>query len=159
MWHQIRIFRQLWNWYWNWYFFISFHFIFFLCLNFWLRNLILTLNKTKRSTALVLPKLCNGNTFLNLSNKGLKPVLFGGASKTLPKSFSKPFDKKTTEKLKKFREVSQLFGQFENSVNCDYYTSFELNNIKVKQEDWSSGVLVSSVFLYYLPTLMTWKTF
>ena len=35
--------------------------------------------------------------FSTLSNKCLKPVLFGGASKTLPKSFSKPFDKKTTE--------------------------------------------------------------
>ena len=73
--------------------------------------------------------------FSTLSNKGPKPVLFGGASKTLPKSFSKPFDKKTTEKLKTFHEVSQLFDQPENSVSCDYYTPYELNKIKVKQED------------------------
>ena len=75
--------------------------------------------------------------FSTLSNKGPKPVLFGGASKTLPKSFSKPFDKKTTEKLKTFHEVSQLFDQSENSVSCDYYTPYELNKIKVKQEDLS----------------------
>ena len=47
--------------------------------------------------------------FSTLSNKGLKTVLLGGPSKTLSKSFSKPFDKKTTEKLKSFRKVSQLF--------------------------------------------------
>ena len=75
--------------------------------------------------------------FSTLSNKGLKTVLFGGSSKTLPKSFSKPFDKKTTEKLKAFLEVSQLFDQSENSVSCDYYTPYELNKIKVKQEDLS----------------------
>ena len=69
------------------------------------------------------------------SNKGLKTALFGGSSKTLPKSFSKPFGKKTTEKLKTFRDVSQLFDQSENSVSCDYYTPYELNKIKVKQED------------------------
>ena len=65
--------------------------------------------------------------FSTLSNKDLKTVLFGGPSKTLAKSFSKPFDKKTTEKLKTFREVSQLFGQSENSVSRDYYTPHELN--------------------------------
>ena len=75
--------------------------------------------------------------FSTLSNKGLKTVLFGGSSKTLPKSSSKPFNKKTTEKLKTFREVSQLFDQSENSVSCDYYTPYELNKIKVKQEDLS----------------------
>ena len=75
--------------------------------------------------------------FSTLSNKGLKTVIFGGSSKTLPKSSSKPFDKKTTEKLKTFREVSQLFDQSENSVSCDYYTPYELNKIKVKQEDLS----------------------
>ena len=73
--------------------------------------------------------------FSTLSNKGLKTVLFGGSSKTLAKSFSEPFDKKTTEKLKTFREVSQLFDQSENSVSCYYYTPYELNNIKVKQGD------------------------
>ena len=75
--------------------------------------------------------------FSTLSNKVLKTVLFGGSSKTLPKSFSKSFDEKTTEKLKTFREVSQLFDQSENSVSCDYYTPYELNKIKVKQEDLS----------------------
>ena len=75
--------------------------------------------------------------FSTLSNKGLKTVLFEGSSKTLPKSFSKPFHKKTTEKLKSFRGVSQLFDQSENSVSCDYYTPYELNKIKVKQEDLS----------------------
>ena len=69
------------------------------------------------------------------SNKDQKTVLFGGSSKTLPKSFSKPFDKKTTETLKTFRDVSQLFDQSENSVRCDRYTPDELNKIKVKQED------------------------
>ena len=38
--------------------------------------------------------------FSTLSNKDLKTVLFGA------KSFSKPFDKKITEKLKTFPEVS-----------------------------------------------------
>ena len=38
----------------------------------------------------------------------IKAVLFGSSSKTLPKLFSKPFDKKTTEKLKTFREVNYL---------------------------------------------------
>ena len=75
--------------------------------------------------------------FSTLSKKGLKTVLFEGSSKTLPKSFSKPFHKKTTEKLKSFRGVSQLFDQSENSVSCDYYTPYELNKIKVKQEDLS----------------------
>ena len=94
--------------------------------------------------------------FSTLSNKGLKTVLFGDSSKTLAKSFSKPFDKKTTEKLKTFREVSQLFNQSENSVSCYYYTPYEqlfdqsensvscyyytpyeLNKIRVKQEDLS----------------------
>ena len=75
--------------------------------------------------------------FSTLSNKDLKTVLFGGSSKTLPKSFSKSFDEKTTEKLKTFREVSQLFDQSENSVSFDYYTPYELNKIKVKQEDLS----------------------
>ena len=75
--------------------------------------------------------------FSTLFNKGLKPVLFGGPSKTLPKSFSEPFDKKTTENLKVFGKVSQLFDQSENSVSCDYYTPYELNKIKVKQEDLS----------------------
>ena len=65
----------------------------------------------------------------------LKTVIFGGSSKTLPKSFSKPFDKKTTEKLKTFSEVSKLLDQSENSVSRDYYTSYELNKIKVKQEN------------------------
>ena len=75
--------------------------------------------------------------FSTLSNKDLKTILFEGPSKTLAKSFSKPFDKKTTEKLKTFREVSQLFDQSENSVSCDYYTPYELNKVKVKQEDLS----------------------
>ena len=75
--------------------------------------------------------------FSTLFNKGLKPVFFGGPSKTLPKSFSEPFDKKTTENLKVFGKVSQLFDQSENSVSCDYYTPYELNKIKVKQEDLS----------------------
>ena len=74
---------------------------------------------------------------LTLSNKGLKTVLYGGSSQTLRKSFSKPFDRKTTEELKKFREVSQLFDQSENSVSCDYYNPYELNKIKVQQEDLS----------------------
>ena len=82
--------------------------------------------------------------FSTLFNKGLKPVLFGGPSKTLPKSFSEPFDKKTTENLKVFGKVSQLFDQSENSVSCDYYTPYELNKIKVKQEDLS--VLHLSIF-------------
>ena len=73
--------------------------------------------------------------FSRLSNKGLKTVLFGGSSKTLPKSFSKLFDNKTTEKLKTFCEVSH--DQSENSVSCDYYTPYELNKIEVKQEDLS----------------------
>ena len=38
---------------------------------------------------------------------------------------------------KTFREVSQLFDQSENSVSFDYYTPYELNKIKVKQEDLS----------------------
>ena len=46
--------------------------------------------------------------FSTSSNKGIKTALFGGSSKTLPKSFSKPFDKKTTEKLKTFPEVNYL---------------------------------------------------
>ena len=75
--------------------------------------------------------------FSTVSNKGLKSVLFGGSSETLPKSFSRPFDKKTTEKSKTLHEVSQLFDQSENSVSCDYYTPYELNKIKVKQEDLS----------------------
>ena len=58
--------------------------------------------------------------FSTLSNKDLETVLFGSPSKILAKSFSKPFDKKTTEKLKTFREVSQLFDQSENSVSCGY---------------------------------------
>ena len=62
---------------------------------------------------------------------------FGGPSKTLAKSFSKPFDKKTTKKLKTFYEVSQLFDQSENSISWDYYTLYDLNKIKVKQEDLS----------------------
>ena len=86
------------------------------------------------------------------SNKGLKSVLFGGFSKTLPKSLSKPFDKKTTEKLKTFRDVSQLFDQSENSVSCDHYTPYELNKIKVKQEDLC---LIPQYFFHYLPILMT----
>ena len=85
--------------------------------------------------------------FSTLSNKGLKTVLFGGSSKTSLKSFSKSFDKKTTEKLKTFCEVSQLFDQSEHSVSCDYYTLYELN----KKTDLS----YTSVFLHYLPILMT----
>ena len=54
--------------------------------------------------------------FSTVSNKGLKSVLFGGFSETLPKSFSRSFEKKTTEKLKTFHEVSQLFDQSENSA-------------------------------------------
>ena len=54
--------------------------------------------------------------FSTFSNKGLKTVLFGGPSKTLATSFSKPFDKKPIEKLKTFCEVSQLLDQFENPV-------------------------------------------
>ena len=76
----------------------------------------------ERSTTLVLFKLCNGKPFSTLSNKGSKTVLFGGSSKTWAKSFSKPVHKKTTEKLKTFREANQLFDQSENSVSCDYYT-------------------------------------
>ena len=75
--------------------------------------------------------------FSTLSNKDLKTVLFGGSSKTLPKSFSKPFDKKTTAKLKTFHEVSQLFDHSENSVSCHCYTPYDLNKIKVKQGDLS----------------------
>ena len=76
-------------------------------------------------------------SFATLSNKDLKTVLFGGSSKTLAKLFSKPFGKKTTKKLRAFREVSQLFDQSEHSVSCDYYTPYELKNIKIKQEDLS----------------------
>ena len=75
--------------------------------------------------------------FSRLSNKDLNTVLFGGFSKTSGKSFSKPFEKKTTEKLKAFCEVSQSFDQSENSVSCDYYTPYELTKIKIKQEDLS----------------------
>ena len=81
--------------------------------------LILMLNNMK-NCAMEIP-------FPILFNKGLKTVLFGGSSKTLPKSFSKPFDKKTTEKLKTFHKVSQLFDQSENSVSCNYYNPYELN--------------------------------
>ena len=76
--------------------------------------------------------------FSTLSNKYLKTILFGGSSKTLSKSVLKPFDKKTTEKLKTFREISNLFDQSENSVNCDYYTLYKLSKIKVKQEHLSA---------------------
>ena len=75
--------------------------------------------------------------FSTLSNKCLKTVLFRGFSKTLPKSFSKPFDKKTTKKLKTFREVSRLFDQSENLVSCDYYIPYELNKINIKQKGLS----------------------
>ena len=75
--------------------------------------------------------------FLTLSNKGLTTVPFGDPSKTLGKSFSKPFEKKITEKLKTFCEVSQLFDQSENWVSCDYYTPYELNKIKAEHEDLS----------------------
>ena len=67
--------------------------------------------------------------FSTLSNKGLKTVLVGESSKTLAKSFSEAFGKKTTEKLKTFREISQLFDQCENSVSCDYYIPYEFNKI------------------------------
>ena len=102
--------------------------------------LILTLNNTKNLKKIQCPGTVQTVIkipFWTLSNKSLKTVLFGGSSKTLPKSFSKSFDKKTTEKLKTFCEVSQLFDQSENSVSCDYYTPYELNKIKVKQEDLS----------------------
>ena len=49
--------------------------------------------------------------FSTLSNKGLK---------TLLKFYLNHFQ----EKLKTFREVSQLFDQSENSVSCDYYTPY-----------------------------------
>ena len=75
--------------------------------------------------------------FSTLSNKCLKTVLFRGFSKTLPKSFSKSFDKKSIEKLKTFCEVSRLFDQSENLVSCDYYIPYELNKINVKQKDLS----------------------
>ena len=90
--------------------------------------------------------------FLTLSKRGLKTVFFRGASKTLATLFSKPFNKKITEKLKTFCEVSQLYDQSENSISCDYYTLYELNKIKVKQQDLSVLHLnISS----YLPILMT----
>ena len=89
--------------------------------------------------------------FSTLSNKGLKTVLFEASSKNSLKSFSKPFDKKTTKKLKTFCEVSQLFDQSEHSVSCDYYTLYELNK--------KTYLSYTSVFLHYLPILMTWKTF
>ena len=110
--------------------------------------LILTLNNTKNFKKIQCPGTVqsNKNTFLNLKN--LKTVLFGGSSKTLPKSFSKSFDKKTAEKLKTFCEVSQLFGQSENSLSCDYYTPYELNKIKVKQED--SSLLHINIFSLYV---------
>ena len=73
--------------------------------------------------------------FSTLTNIGLKTVFFGGSFKTLAKSCSKPFEKKTTEKLKAFREVSQLFDRFENSVSCDYYTPYDPKKIKVKQDN------------------------
>ena len=70
-------------------------------------------------------------------------MIHGGSSKTLPKSFSKPFDKKTTEKLQTFCEVSHY----------DYYTPYELNkkeDISVKQEDLFVLFLNISSFLYFL---------
>ena len=75
--------------------------------------------------------------FSTLSNKDLKTVLFGDSSQTLPKSFSKLLDKKTTEKLKTFHEVNPLFHQSEISVTCEYFTPYKLNKIKLKQEDLS----------------------
>ena len=71
------------------------------------------------------------------SNKGPKTVLFGGSFKTFVKLFSKPSEKKTTEKLKTFCEVSQLFDQSENSASCDYYTPYELRKTNGKHEDLS----------------------
>ena len=53
--------------------------------------------------------------------KGLKTAIFGGPSKFLVKSFSKPFEKSKNISLKTFHEVGKLFDQSENSVNCDYY--------------------------------------
>ena len=68
----------------------------------------------------------------------LKKIHSPGTVQTVQwKYLSQPFDKKTTEKLKTFCEVSQLFDESENSVSCDYYTPYELNKIKVKQEDLS----------------------
>ena len=113
--------------------------------------LILTLNNTKNLKKIQCPGTVQTVIkipFWTLSNKSLKTVLFWGSSKTLPKSFSKSFDKKTTEKLKTFCEVSQLFDQSENSVSCDYYTPYELNKIKVKQED--SSLLHLNIFLLYV---------
>ena len=102
--------------------------------------LILPLNNTKNSKKDPLPWYCPNyameRPFSALPNKGLKTVHFG-SSKTIAKSFSKPFGKKTTEKSKTFRKVSQLFDQSENSVSCDYHTPYEVNKIKVKQEDLS----------------------
>ena len=39
--------------------------------------------------------------------------------------------------MQKFSEVSQLFKYSKNPVRCDFYTPYELDKIKVKQEDSS----------------------
>ena len=72
----------------------------------------------------------NHTRFLNIGAvqklKLRKTPFFGVFSETLTKSFSIPFSKKTTKKLKTFREVSQLFDQSENSV------SYYLINLKTQ---------------------------
>ena len=55
-----------------------------------------------------------------------------------PKSIPRKMNKKTKEFLKKFREMSQMFGQPENPLSCDYYDISNFKKLKInKQQDLS----------------------
>ena len=113
--------------------------------------LILTLNNTKNWRKIHCPgtfQTVQWKYLSTLSNKGLKISFLEAPLKLYLNHCQKRFTRKLQKSLKHFMKCqlfdqlfdqykSHLFDQSENSVSFDYYMPYELNKIKVKQEDLS----------------------
>ena len=51
-----------------------------------------------------------------------------------PNPIPKKMNKKTKQFLKKFREMSQIFEQSENSLSCGYYDISDFKKLKINKE-------------------------
>ena len=71
--------------------------------------------------------------FFTIKNNELQKLL-NDSHNNHPNPIPKKMNKKTKQFLKKFREMSQIFEQSENSLGCDYYDISDFKKLKINKE-------------------------
>ena len=71
--------------------------------------------------------------FFTVKNNDLQ-ILPNDSHKNHPKPIPKKINNNTKEFLKKFRKMSQIFEQSENSLSCDYYHISDFKKLKINNK-------------------------